>query len=236
MPFSIYWFPEKHVLSYLDSESITEKENMRASADMLTFVQATSVIMGKESSLTPSNYIRWRRKLTKWLDINSLQERYIKKHEIHYRLTPTDFQPQSHCLTRSIWQRICRQLKTRRVILNNRQQHDKLLKRLEALRMNQFQNAIHKLTSEEFKRVWNMKCREAITEEDFRKFSVYLGLKQHKSTKEEAFKKNTVTKSIVSKPLPTLNINPPTSVNLENLATYLHDRKVKGTHCRHSGN
>ncbi|KAF6769975.1 hypothetical protein AHF37_11746 [Paragonimus kellicotti] len=61
---------------------------------MLTFVQATSVIMGMKSALTPTNYIRWRRKLSTWLDINSLQERYIKKHEIQYRLVPADFQPQ----------------------------------------------------------------------------------------------------------------------------------------------
>ncbi|KAF7233476.1 hypothetical protein EG68_11326 [Paragonimus skrjabini miyazakii] len=86
--------PEKHVLSYVDSESVAEKENLRASADMLTFVQATSIIMGMDSSLTPSNYIRWRRKLTTWLDTNSLQKRYIKKHEIRYRLVPGDFQPQ----------------------------------------------------------------------------------------------------------------------------------------------
>ncbi|KAF5404630.1 hypothetical protein PHET_02041 [Paragonimus heterotremus] len=216
--------PEKHVLSYVDSESIAEKENMRASADMLTFVQATSVIMGMDSSLTPSNYIRWRRKLTTWLDINSLQKRYIKKHEIHYHLVPGDFQPQSRCLARSIWQRIRRQLKTKRVILNNREEHDKLFERLEALRMNRFQNAAQKLTSEESKRVWNMKCREKITEEDFKKFNLYLGLKQHESAKQEAFNKNPITKLIMSKLLPAIKIAPPTSTSLEHLRTFMIKR------------
>ncbi|KAF7258797.1 hypothetical protein EG68_04528 [Paragonimus skrjabini miyazakii] len=127
----------------------------------------------------------------------------------------------ARCIARNIWQRIRRQLKTKHVILNNRQEQDKLVKRIEALRMNQFQNAAQKLISEEFKRVWNMKCRETITEEDFRKFNVYLRLKQHESTRQEAFKKNPVTKIIMSKLLPAIKITPPTSTSLENLRTVM---------------